>query len=176
MIAFSIPLRSAQFLDRAAVHKAVGKRNARALGRVGAFIRRRARSSMRRRKKVSTPGSPPSAHSTDKVATLKNIQFFFDQRKQSLVVGPVKLNQANDLVGGAGRVTIPQLMEHGGRVSILEKSYDGTRWRRADRRRRTRAWEVTRRRIATYQPRPFMGPALIAETHNIPRAWRGVAA
>lgn len=162
------------FLDRRAVTDRISKANARSLKKVGAFIRRRARSSLRRRKKVSAAGGTPSVHSKDKTATLKNILFAYDSSNESLVVGPVKLNQVNQAAGSGANVPVPALHEFGGTVAILEKSTDkGKTWLRAKRRRNPRPWEQYRRRNATYAPRPFMGPALEAEQDNIPDAWSG---
>jgi hypothetical protein len=58
------------FFDRQSVIDRMTKANRRALSKVGAFIRRRARSSLRRRKRRSQPGSPPSVHSRDSVAAV----------------------------------------------------------------------------------------------------------
>lgn len=172
--AFEMSIRMKDFFfDRASVIDKMGKANARALSKAGAFIRRRARSSIRRRKGISKPGQAPSAHSTDAVATLKNILFASERQGQSLVVGPVKLNQFNESLSG-GSVSIPALMEFGGTVSIVEKSTDrGKTWRRADLRRNRRSWEQFRKRRAAYAARPFMGPALEQEADNIPEAWAG---
>ena len=66
------------FFDRQAVKGRMTKANRKALSKAGAFIRRRARSSLRRRKKSSEPGRPPSVHTSDRVATLKNILFAYE--------------------------------------------------------------------------------------------------
>lgn len=161
------------FFDRRAVTDRMGKANARAVSKAGAFIRRRARSSLRRRKKTSAAGSTPSVHSSDSVATLKNILFAYDKSNESLVVGPVGLNQKNAQSSGEF-ITIPQLMEFGGELSILEVSTNkGQTWWRADQRRNPREWEIFRRRRASYAARPFMGPSLEAEKDHIPDAWSG---
>ena len=78
------------FFDKPGVVAMVERKERKALSRVGAFIRRRARSSIRRRKKVSQPGDPPSAHSRSATATLKNIQFYYDKDAKSVIVGPVQ--------------------------------------------------------------------------------------
>jgi hypothetical protein len=137
------------FFDRATVIREVGKKNAAALAKAGAFVRRRARSSMRRRKKSSAPGSPPSAHSTDSVRTLKNILFAYDRGRQSVVIGPVRLN------GEGG--SVPALHEFGGSKVVEQRSFRGNR--------------VVSKRVARYPARPFMGPALQAEAPNFPSLW-----
>jgi hypothetical protein len=165
-----------QFFDRLPVQKMMADHERRALSRIGAFIRRRARSSIRRRKRTSSPGQPPSAHSTDKVATLKNILFGYDSSKKSVVVGPVLLNQFNhDWIAGVGSISIPELMEHGGVLTISEKSTDDgkTWWRRNQRRRIPSPGERWRRRRAKYRARPYMRPALQKELPNIPRIFAG---
>jgi hypothetical protein len=141
------------FFDRQAVIDAVGKANARNLSRAGSFIRRGARSSLRRRKRASTPGSPPSVHSRDPVASLKNIWFVFDPQSRSVIVGPVKLNGPVRL-SGSNRTTVPALQELGG-VAVVT---DGPRRRR-------------RERLATYPKRPFMGPAMQRELPKFTGLW-----
>ena len=117
-----------------------------------AFVRRRARSSLRRRKRVSQPGQPPSVHSKDKFANLKNIRFTWDQTTESGIVGPVFTNQRNQGFNGIfARGTVPKLHEFGGVATIREKQVAG-RW-----------VAVGRRRRASYPPRPFIGPASTAE-------------
>jgi hypothetical protein len=136
------------FFDRAMVIREVGKKNAAALSKAGAFVRRRARSSMRRRKAAAPPGSPPSAHSKDAVRTLKNILFAYDRQRQSVVIGPVRLN------GEGG--SVPALHEFGGTKTL---------------RQRGRGRRPPSIRLARYPARPFMGPALQAELKNFPSLW-----
>src|SRR5689334_9736200 len=91
------------FFDRAAVSRLIGKKNAAGLSRIGTYVRRRTRSSLRRRKRVSNPGEPPSVHSDSDVATLKYIWFAYDPTNQSVVIGPLKLNLHSALWGSGGR-------------------------------------------------------------------------
>jgi hypothetical protein len=128
---------------------------------------------MRRRKKSSAPGQPPSAHATEG-HSLKTILFAFD-RSQSVIVGPVQMNQVTDTI--TARTTVPALHEFGETAMILEKRWVPTvgqpsRWRRMDRRRSLRLYangrEQTRRRAVQYPKRPFMGPALEAEAPKFP--------
>jgi hypothetical protein len=73
------------FFDRKAVTDAMDKASKKALSKAGAFIRQTAKSSMRKRKKASAPGSPPSVH----VGTLKKLLYFaYDPAQRSVVIGP----------------------------------------------------------------------------------------
>lgn len=78
------------FFDRAAVDAAVDRGTRRALSRFGAYVRTRARTSIRKRKRISAPGAPPSSHS----GHLKRLIYFgYDQRTRSVVVGPLLYNK-----------------------------------------------------------------------------------
>lgn len=142
------------FFDRAHVVREVGKANAKALSKAGAFVQRRARSSMRRRKAASPPRTPPSAHSKDKHRTLKNILFAYEPSRQSVVIGPVLLN------GEGG--SVPALHEFGGSKAI-----------RVTQRHKGQKVRVVKQ--ATYPARPFMGPALAAEAPKFPSLWANSA-
>jgi hypothetical protein len=158
------------FFDKQSVKSRMSKANRKALSKAGAFMRRRARSSLRRRKKSSAPGQPPSVHTSDRVATLKNILFAYEPQTESLVVGPVKLNQKTLLGPQLGDATVPQVHEFGATVKVREVKV-GKGWRSGI--RRVRPGQPVRVRAATYPERPFMGPALEAEKDNIPDAWSG---
>jgi len=162
------------FFDRAKVVRAVNRARRKALSRVGAFVRTRARRSIRKPRQMtlaemspeqreqheqrvrrarrrgrprpkrpraaSKPGEPPRSPT----GTLKKFLFFaFDQRTESVVVGPVALN------GREGR-DVPRTLEAGGTATLP----DG-------------------RRI-TIEPRPYMGPALQGEVEagTIPKQFR----
>jgi len=156
------------FFDRPAVLNRMDRATARSLSQAGAFVRRRAISRLRRRKRYSKPGESPSIHSTDRVASLKNILFGFDGR-YSVVIGPVGLNQKQYVAGRITAGTVPATLEFGGQVGIREKRV-GTIWRPVGR-RRPRPGQPTRVRMANYAPRPFMGPALEAERDKFPQLW-----
>ena len=92
------------FFDTKAVRDKVDATTRRVLSRFGAFVRRTARSSIRKRKRISDPGSPPSSHT----GLLKKFIFFgYDTQKRSVVIGPERLSQK-------GRGEAPHLLEHGG--------------------------------------------------------------
>lgn len=159
------------FGESAKITDAAEKAHVRALKRFGAFLRTRARRSLRRRKKPSQPGRPPSVHSRDRVATIKNILFALGPGNRSVVTGPVRLNQKQFLGGQLQSGIVPQLMEHGGTAGFREKRV-GSMWVSVGR-RKPREDQPTRVRMATYKARPFMGPALEEETSGgaHPRIW-----
>lgn len=136
------------FFERQIVIDAVGRAGAKNLSKAGSFIRRSARSSLRRRKKVAPPGEPPSVHSQDRVATLKNIWFVFDPGQRSVVIGPLKLNGSK--LQGSNRATVPSLHELGGAAVVSSRK---------------------RKRRAKYAPRPFMGPAMERELPKFAGLW-----
>jgi hypothetical protein len=92
------------FFDKDPVIRALDRADRSILSRIGAFIRTRARSSMRRRKKSAAAGQPPSVHVGD---LRQRLYFGYDVATRSVVVGPVKF--------GSGDV--PNLMEFGGTVT-----------------------------------------------------------
>lgn len=168
------------FFDRPAVQNAVDRQQRRAISRSLAFVRRRARSSLRRRKKVSEPGKPPSVHA--QTGGLKTILFAYDARTGGGIVGPVKLNQVN--LTSRGSTPVTAIMEFGGVVGIQEVAYPKsewsgggfTPWRRRDLRRKINPKTKRRVRQAKYKARPFMGPALEKEVAegNIASPWANV--
>lgn len=142
-VGFRIDKVKGMFFDRTAVTKAVDRAKRRVLSRFGAFVRRRARSSIRKRKAVSQPGQPPSSH-TGLLRRL--IFFFFDRDRESVVIGPLKANTEN----GGGLPTVPEVLEEGGTAM------------------RKRAGKRVR---ARYRARPFMGPAFEQEKPQLPQMW-----
>ena len=99
------------FFDSPKVVRAVDRTTRRVLSKFGAFVRRTARSSIRKRKRTSEPGSPPSSHT----GLLKRFIFFgYDAQKRSVVIGPERLTQR-------GRGEAPHLLEYGGTGSVQRK-------------------------------------------------------
>jgi len=96
------------FFDTKAVRGKVDAGTRRVLSKFGAFVRRTARSSIRKRKKPSSPGSPPSSH----IGLLKKFIFFgYEPAKRSVAIGPVRLSQK-------GRGEAPHLLEYGGATKV----------------------------------------------------------
>ena len=95
------------FFDAPAVMNSVDRATRKVLSRFGAFVRQRARSSIRKRKKPSAPGQPPSSHT----GLLKaGIYFGYDAQADSVVIGPVALNAKGE--------DVPATLEAGGMATI----------------------------------------------------------
>lgn len=81
--------------DSAGINSVINKAeaaNKKNLQKAGALLRLIARRSLRRRKKASSPGTPPSVHSKHPYANLKNVLYSL-LGSDSLVVGPVLFRQ-----------------------------------------------------------------------------------
>jgi len=129
------------FFNRQAVLAKTDQATRRVLSRFGAFVRRTARQSIRKRRRSAAPGQPPSSHSGE----LKRfIYFSYEPGARNVVIGPARLTSKTG--------TAPEALEHGGLTEISGP--------RGSRRRR--------KRIAA---RPFMGPAFTKEQSNLPRLW-----
>ncbi|HRT50812.1 MAG TPA: hypothetical protein P5279_09985 [Anaerohalosphaeraceae bacterium] len=108
MIGFDI---KRMFFDRQAVISKVDAATRRVLSKFGAFVRRSAKSSIRKRKKPAPPGQPPSSHT----GLLKKFIFFgYDADRRSVVIGPTRLNQK-------GRGEAPPLLEYGGKATLVRR-------------------------------------------------------
>lgn len=152
------------FFDRSAVEKAAERGQVRALSRLGAYVRRAAQTSMRRRKRgVSEPGQPPFAKSGE----MRDLLFFsYDPLTRSVVVGPL----------GFRGSPVPHLHEFGGsvpadgRVLYLKNSpgRDASgQFVTAGVRR------VVLAGMVHYPKRPFMAPALEKVLPKFAEAFRG---
>jgi len=134
------------FFDKAAVLDAVDKAQRRVLSRFGAFVRRTAKTSIRKSKKVSEAGKPPRSHT----GLLKQFIFFaYDPETGGVVIGPERLNAK---IGSA-----PEVLEYGGTNVV------------ATYRRR----KVAQKRTIRVAARPFMNPALQKELPGLPAMWAG---
>lgn len=105
---FGLDFKAAKegFFDRAKVLAAADRATLRVLSRFGAYVRQRARSSIRKRRRVSQPGQPPSSH----VGLLKDLIFFsYEPSARSVVVGPTLTNRPT----GA-----PETLEYGGESDL----------------------------------------------------------
>jgi hypothetical protein len=164
------------FFDRKGLEAKVAKARVRALSKMGAYVQRKVKTRILRRRKASAPpGQPPSIHTESGALGLKTIIFAYDRSTDSVVVGPALLNQQQENWIEGGTIKVPGLMEFGGVVTIQERSVDGGRtWRRRDLRRNPRPGELFRRRRAIYKPHPFMGPGLLQTIPELPEACRNM--
>jgi len=151
MIGLGIDQAKGLFFDSKKVQATTTKAERRVLSRFGAYIRKR--------KKVSAPGQPPSSHT----GLLKRfILFAYEPERRSVVIGPVRLNAK---IGDA-----PPALEYGGQVRVASRSR--SRLSRAKRRTRRQPSAATRGRTVTIRPRPFMGPAFEREKPKLSAMWR----
>lgn len=131
-------VRVTQFFDIGSLASAAERGWAHAMKRVGATIRRTGQDTMPNRRygknaPVSLPGEFPQRHSTTN-NSLRNIQFDYDPRKKSVVVGPVRFKSDT-----------ARLIEFGGVVT----------------KKRTEKKKKARR--MHYAARPFMKPSFEKE-------------
>jgi hypothetical protein len=131
------------FFDRAAVTDRLPPAERQALAKVGAFVRRRAKSSLKYGKRSSPPGRPPTVHKTSgfnrkkaakgvttrqPASPLRELLYFaYDRDRRSVVIGPALFR------GKAGGGVVPAVLEYGG---------------------------------GDVSPHPYMRPALAAESPN----------
>ncbi len=98
---FDLKATADWFFDRAAVAETLDPAVRRALSKFGAFVRRRAQTSIRPRKGTSRPGQPPHSHA----GLLRKFIFFsFDRAAESVVVGPTLLTPDS---------RVPETLEYG---------------------------------------------------------------
>ncbi len=153
------------FFDKPYVMRHVDRARRRVLSRFGAYVRRTAMWSIRRRKKVSEPGKPPSSHSGD----LKHgILFGYDVGRESVVIGPMPLH-------GKDTKDALELLEYGGRTKLRKPRYMRVGPAGRDAAGRFTQGKMVKLKRGTrlrYKARPFMGPALEKEKPKLPQMWR----
>lgn len=154
------------FFDREEIQRQVDRGKLKALSKIGAYVRKRARTDvLRRRKAVSAPGEPPSVHSNDSTTSLKNILFGLGDDKESVLIGPVKLTGSRRIGNSAvhSLFNVPEKLEHGGQAQILQAvdSDSGKLLTYIPRRLRGRV--RFRSRSVNIAARPFMSVALERE-------------
>lgn len=145
------------FFDRKRVMRSVDKERRKRLSKAGAFVRRGARSKIkkpgvrrvRRRGSgfdptISKPGRPPRTHVKGK-RSIRLILFAWNAASESVIVGPVRFS--NKL-----GVNVPRVLEKGGRSRFQQKSGDIAQ--------------------SFVQPRPVMGPTLEEEAPKFPDLFR----
>lgn len=173
MASIGFQLEKAIYFDRKIIMHALGKAKARELSKLGSYVRRTARWSIRQRKRASNPGEPPSSHT----GVLRNFIFFgYDARTQSVVIGPATTNQIfYDMQLNPRTGIVPPVLEYGGEYKKYEAFWpgrDGGKWCRIHHRSPKRVAKLKKRyRTVKIKKRPFMGPALRANESNFTNLW-----
>jgi hypothetical protein len=153
MIGYRIKKMQSQFFTADAVVNRIDSTTQRALSMFGAFVRRTAKKSIRKSKKVSDPGKPPNAH-TGLIGRF--LYFAYDDKNRSVVIGPAGINSSYSEPGSL------QALEYGGRFTLFEKAF------------KTRSGTVVveeTNRAEFVRPRPFMNPAFQKELPGLSRIW-----
>ena len=133
-----------QFFDVKKITRAVKRGTQKSLSYFGAYVRKAARWSIKKRKRYSKPGEPPSSHT----GVLRNfILYWLDKTQGVVLIGPVLTNRSPYV-----DLTIPELLEEGG--TIIRVHGQGG--------------DVER---ITYEPRPYMGPAFEKGKEKLPEIW-----
>lgn len=148
MLDIKLNAMKGMFFDREAVLRETDKGMQSVFSKFGAYVRTRARTSIRTRKKASEPGQPPSSHTG---LLKRNIFFGYDRDKKSVVIGPVLLN------GTAG--TAPESLEYGGQANIMVRRRGMTRGNQRE------------RKVIKIKTRPYMQPAFDQELTKLPDLW-----
>ena len=184
----------ASFFDTKKIQKELDTFERKALSKLGAYIRRRAKSSIKnapkidvatgqitRKRKglalrdaVSAPGKPPYSHE----GSLKRlILFAYDARGKSLVVGPAKFKVGD----------VPRTLEHGGSVTVrtpvprIRSKRRAKPQQAAAYRRLVLAGRIVvpptqyDTRLVTIKARPAMKPAGDEEVKRFPQTLRSMA-
>lgn len=149
------------FFDAPKVVAAVDAATRKVLSKFGAFVRTAAKSSIRKRKRASAPGSPPSSHTG---LLKKFIYFGYDTAARSVVIGPVRLASGDT----------PERLEYGGAVTLKKDTV--MRVGKPGRDKSGRFTDSPRVVVKAgtrldYKPRPFMHPALKKELPKLPAMW-----
>lgn len=153
-MALDIRFAAQTFFSSELVIKELDPVKRKALSKAGAFVRTRARQSIKRRKGPSPAGQPPHAHH----GAIKLIYFAYDRQSESVVVGPIPFQ------GVAPAGTVPNLLEKGAQFqrpaeTILIRNATGRTEKGRFVSGGTRKIDLPARQVK-YEARPFMEPAL----------------
>lgn len=135
-----VGVRNRTFLDRPTVIEALEWKYRRVMAKLGGYVRTTMQRSMRNRKRSSKPGEPPTSWRREKggQGALRALtEFGYDKDDHKLVIGPQLITSTTTPLGGK---TVPQLLNEGGGAFI--RKFGGGRV------------------MATYEPRPFVQPAV----------------
>lgn len=162
------------FFDRPGVMRSMDAARLKFLARAGAFVRRSAKSSIRKRKRISHAGAPPSSHT----GMLRDRIFFWMVQKlfrSTVKIGPAALNMVYAGANGKPRVgLVPEVLEFGGEIGVREIQTPKGKWI-GQRGSHIPGWAKmlpARVRYVYVSARPYMRPALRANQGKFPEMWR----
>lgn len=172
--AFDIDIQMKKFFfDRPAVQKMIKDKERKPIEDALRVIRKQARQNVKRYVKKRSPRGGPPYTRTKGDDNLKKILYLYDPRKRVGIVGPIKLNKkSRDARGNQIKPTLPAFLEFGGSAAIEEFQWLDTKanvvirkWQQyhtlETAQRRSYRSVARRVRQATYEPKPFMYPALL---------------
>lgn len=157
------------FFNATSVEKATNRMERKSLSKIGAFVRRRARSSMKaagKSGKVSQPGEPPRTRRGD---LKKFLYFVYEPQTHSVVVGPAAFARRRK----TSPRPVPGLLESGGSMRFELVKLGGGLVVPAASKLAQRSGGQAFSRGVRMKPRPFMKPAFNAEMPNFPGAFEG---
>jgi len=196
--------RTKMFFDKPAVVGYMERMTAKVYNRFGGYVRRVARNSIKQAKSwgvkdhfgkdiqyTSQPGSQPLSHT----GYLKNGIFYATESQLSVVIGPMLLKRHVQDGAPVGNSTVPEVLEYGGQIQILEYQRqltergkqmlrdrwgrDPEAWHRLGKKRLFHApgrsmgpvQPKIRKRTIRIKPRPYMTPAFEATLPRLPKFW-----
>jgi hypothetical protein len=107
MVGLEFKAAQQSILDQQKIVDRMDRASRRALYRFGAFVRQRAKTSLRPRKAASPPGQPPSSHT----GLIRDHILFAVEGTKNVVIGPMFLRRQSD--------TALSALEHGGTTTIM---------------------------------------------------------
>lgn len=152
------------YLDKKAVIDAVGKAEAKVMGRKGALVRTIMKRSMRKKKGHAPAGQPPYRHQ----GNLAKVEFAFDAKTHSVVIGPAKLGNGNvpEIQDKGGFVLVSGIMRRNGKfVPLFVMDAKG-------RQAAIASGKVVKVK-AKVEARPFSQPALQKALPLLAKPWKG---
>jgi hypothetical protein len=175
------------FFTSEAIQKIIGPAEKKALGKMGGYVRRAAKNSLKYAEQPSSPGKPPTVHqyfarnktnrktgavTSQQVSPLRELIFYaFDASTRSTVVGPALFTRSTRSTRSTK--TVPGTLEKGGSVTTSRQIAitKGSKRKMGFIQkqvylRKLRAGQIEKPPTQTavdtkrYAPRPFMAPAL----------------
>lgn len=160
------------FFDSRKLIAAMDRAKRKVMSSQGAFVRRKAKTSLKSRRKASAPGQPPRVHGRD--SHLRRLIFFvYDPIEEDVIIGPEAISRKRGFTSNEFGKTTPQRLEGGGPVILNEVFLRKDGWIKVDG-QFARRWEGRKRsRRTTVAARPFMNPALIRGMQEWVKKWEG---